>query len=1007
MPIFPGCRGRLHVVAGAITTLAVCLTNVVFAAGEPSKEFLNQLRAANYFDIAISYLDRLDEYPGVDPNLRSAIPLEKAQTYIDAAVASRNAGKRDEYFQLAERQLAEFLKQSDHPRLSEARLQLGKLQLVRAAQLMSAKPDDAKRKAARESYLAASKTFDAILASLREQLKGMQGAKIQGDKKQIALRDQYRGEFLQAMSSAGESRRLAAKTFSDPGKDGKQLLTEALKTFTELSEKYDTYVQGAVAMLNRGQVQEELGQKEKALDSYIRMLENPDADALRDAKYQATAGIIRLSMQQDPPKFQVGIDRGKPMVSGVRPNERALPSVQSLRLELAKAYLAKSRDKENQKPADLKRAESEGRQLLIKVSKIPSEQAEEASDLLATLGIDLQDTADLPTAEDPESLEDALEKSRELLAVIEQQTQALAVLEQQKNANAEVTKQIAELKKQLIETRSIATQILRRGLSMMTLENDIEVVNQTRQFLAYLLYQDEDYRDAAVVGGFLARSSPGSDMGLSGGLLGLNSLQLLLVDDPENVGVIRSLEELGSYLIQAWPDNPQAAAAQGVMIKLALRSDRWDDAGEKIQKMPEGPERASFQRLMGQLLWNKSIQARQDGDEEDAERYLKDAAEQLSTGLKGLSGKLVAPEAMKAALVLAKTYLKQGKVKQAAEVLDHETYGPVKLIESQGSPDPSFASDLYSTELQVVVQLMTSVEGDPKALSERASNVMDKLRGSVAGPDAQQKLTRIYIRMARDIREALEVANPSQKIKLVSAFRVFLDQISTTTKDQATLQWVGQTLMDLAEASMPPGQSKAQGQAAELLTTAVATFSRLKETEAEAPLTIDFQLGKANRLLGNYQQSLDTFQKLLAKKPMMLDAQMEAALAYEQWAAIVPPKFAGKAYEAALNGGRPNAKKENVIWGWGKVSQQTSRDPKYEAMFFDARYHVAICRYLWGKAVKNKKLIEKSVTDITKVNALYPEMGGKEQRAKFNQLLKMIQKELGEKPTGLPPLPAN
>jgi hypothetical protein len=138
----------------------------------------------------------------------------------------------------------------------------------------------------------------------------------------------------------------------------------------------------------------------------------------------------------------------------------------------------------------------------------------------------------------------------------------------------------------------------------------------------------------------------------------------------------------------------------------------------------------------------------------------------------------------------------------------------------------------------------------------------------------------------------------------------------------------------------------------------------------------------------------------------MLDAQMEAALAYEQWAATLPPKFTGKAYEAALNGARPNAEKKNMIWGWGRISQLTSRDPKFQEMFFEARYHVALCRFLWGKATKSTQLIEKSVTDITKVNSLYPKMGGAKHRAKFDQLLKLIQKELGQQPVGLPLLPA-
>ncbi len=1007
MAISSKCPARPKFPVPLLALLLVPIVSTSYAQdpGEPAAEFLKRLRAVRYFDTAIAYLDRLDQYPGVDPELTSAVELEKAQTFIDAAVASRNPTTRDEFFQQAEAALAEFLKNGSHPRLSEARLQLGKLQLVRATQLMSDDADDAKRKAARESYLAAAATFDSIVEKLRTTLIEMQGAKIdpKKDPEAAARRDQYRGEFLQALSSAGESRFQAAMTFSDPGKEGKELLDNALVTFTDLSEKYGSYVHGAIAMLHRGQVQEALGMKEQSLDSYIRMMEQPDADPLRDAKFQATTGIIRMSMSESPPKFQSAIDRGQPLIDTVRPNERALPSVQKLRIELAKAFLEKSKDKANQKPADLKRAESQGRQLLIRASKVPSAEAEEASRLLANLGIELDAPPEISIAEDPTSLDDALEKARELMTASEGMTQSLAVLENQPDPSDEIKAQISQISEQLLETRATAIQILGRGLALIDGRTDNEMINQTRQYLAYLLYQEKKYRDSAVVGSLLARNAPGTDMGLRGGLLALNSYQLLLVENPDNTGIIPHLEQLGDFLTKTWPENPDATAAQGVMIKLALRSDRWDEARALVEKMPKGSERASFQRLMGQLLWNQSLQARNDGDDAKADKLLGEAAAELSEGLNEIPGNLVDPDALKAALILAKIYLKQDDIKKSSDVLEHEKYGPVKLIAKQGAPDQTFASDLYSTELQVVVQKMTTDEGDGKALLDRAIEVMDNLRKSVKGPDAQKRLTGIYIRMARDIRSQLESADPAKKARLIEAFRVFLERISATSEDPATLQWVGQTLMDLAEASSPSA-AKATGQAADLLKTALETFDRLKAKAPELPPTVDFQSAKANRLLGNYKQSLDTSEKLLATNPMMLDAQMEAALAYEQWAAVVPPKFAGKAYESALNGGRPGADNKNVIWGWGKISQLTSRDPKYRAMFFDSRYHVALCRFLWGKAVKNKPLMEKSITDITKVNTLFPDMGGPEQRNKFDQLLKLIQKELGQKQVGLPPL---
>ena len=285
-------------------------------AGEPAGEFLKRLRAAGYFDMAIAYLDRLEEYPGVDPGLIDAVALEKAQTYIDAAGASRSADARDEFLQQAEQQLAKFLEQGSHPRFSEARLQLGKLQMVRAMQLMSGEVSEQDRQAARDSFLAASATFDKIVESLRSQLKEMQGARIDPEKdpQQAALRDQYRGEFLQALSSAGEARLGAARTFQDPASEGKELLEKALASFTDLSDKYDTYVQGALAMLQRAEVQHELGMTKQAMDSYLRMLEQPEADPLRLAKFQATSGIIELMMAEDPPRFQDAIDRGQPML---------------------------------------------------------------------------------------------------------------------------------------------------------------------------------------------------------------------------------------------------------------------------------------------------------------------------------------------------------------------------------------------------------------------------------------------------------------------------------------------------------------------------------------------------------------------------------------------------------------------------------------------------------------------------------------------------------------------
>ncbi|TWU56119.1 tetratricopeptide repeat protein [Rubripirellula reticaptiva] len=1011
----PNARGSIRVItlvsgacffAGGLPSVLPGTSSgmAIVAAAEPAEDFLARLRAAKYFDTAILYLDRLDKYAGVDGEFKKAVLLEKAQTYVDAARVSRSAAARDDFLKEATTSLDEFLKGGSNPRQAEARLMLGTLQMFRGAQALGVKPDDAARKAALGHYSAAGKTFDEIVATLKAKLTEMQGAKIdaKANPEKAAERDQSRGEYLQALTMAGEARLQAAKTYKDPAKAGKTQLDEALGFFTDLSEKYTHFPPGAVALMSRGLVQEELGQNDAAMDSFIRMLETPDVEDLRDAKFKATSGLIRLSLAEKPPKYQPAIDRGQGMIDTVRPNERRSPVVMQLQVDLAKAYLQKSTDKENQKPADLKRSESEGRQLLIKASKVDGDHVAEANELLKGLGVESESgkVAELPTAEDPTSLDDAYAKAIELYQAAENYSAMLATAKKDNDA----TKQ-KELDQKIVESRGVAIRILSRGLAMIGANSDGEVANNGRQLLAFMLYQDSRYRDAAVVGTFLAKNSPGTDMGMKGALIARNSLQTLLVSDLSNQRLISEVKDLAAFAEMNWATHSETPVFQRLVVELSLQENQWDKARAIIEKMSESPTRSLMQRKLGLFLYQASAEARAAGEDAEATKLMGDAEKELRSGLDSIQGNLADEEAMKAALILTKVYLRSDNIEQADKTLRSTKYGPAKLADTLGKSDETFASDLYSTELSLLVQKMTAPGSDTESLVSKANEVMDKLRGSVTGDDAAQRISGIYLRMARDIREQLDTADPAQKTKLIGAFRVFLQRISTTTDDTATLQWIGQTVMELAEASMQPGETKAVGQAADLLGTAIETFGRLKEKSSETPLTVDYQLGRAQRLLGEYKKAIDTLEPVLRKNPNMLNAQIEAATAYEQWGAILPPNFASSSFKAALNGAKPDENRKNVIWGWGKISQLTSGNPKFRDTFFDARYHVALCRYLWGKTTKEEALISKSAGDITQVAALFPTLGGPAQHRKFDQLLKLIQKELGQKPDGLPALP--
>ena len=72
----------------------------------------------------------------------------------------------------------------------------------------------------------------------------------------------------------------------------------------------------------------------------------------------------------------------------------------------------------------------------------------------------------LPTTEDPTSLEDALQRARELLAVIEQLNQSVQVLRESRESRATRSAHRSKaIRNNLVESRAIAIQLLRRGLA--------------------------------------------------------------------------------------------------------------------------------------------------------------------------------------------------------------------------------------------------------------------------------------------------------------------------------------------------------------------------------------------------------------------------------------------------------------------------------------------------------------------------------------------------------------
>ena len=125
-------------------------------------------------------------------------------------------------------------------------------------------------------------------------------------------------------------------------------------------------------------------------------------------------------------------------------------------------------------------------------------------------------------------------------------------------------------------------QQLRRGLALIQPNADIEILNQTRQFLAYLLYENNNYRDAAVVGSFLSKYAPGTEIGLQGGLYALNSYQLLLAEVQERGG--KPLEDVVDTLDDLLAIDASDRDVLERKHAVLLRARQWKEAVEALDR---------------------------------------------------------------------------------------------------------------------------------------------------------------------------------------------------------------------------------------------------------------------------------------------------------------------------------------------------------------------------------------------------------------------------------------
>jgi len=1017
---------------------AVFYVTAPLAAAEPAREFLKGLRERKYYDEAMLYLDQMAASTTAPIDLKETLLYEKGLTLVEAARVQRDPQLRDQYLNQARQMLQQFIGQRpDHALANAARSQLGNLIVDRARFKVedSKKAQDAAKDAllaeARQLYDEGYKVFQQLQDDVRNQLERIPKVLDTRDRQQANMaerRTQLRADYLQTRLLAAAIREEMADTAAKGSTDYDQFLTEAADQYQAIYNDYRSRLAGLYARLYQGRCNQKLGKLRDALGYFSELLSQPDSpEEFRTLKTRTLKQAMECWLDPTEKKYVEAIKRGSDWIGKARPTEDREPDWLYLRLLLARAYQMEAEDaeqKEDERAAG--RARGEARKLAQFVAKFTSDYQEQAQKLVAELG-GPDRSGEKPA---PQTFAEAQQAGRDALSAM--QTASLAVAQfprriaqaSDRDEKAKLEAEFAAGQDAVKAARQDALDYFRQALRLADEDTSLEDLNVARYFLCYVYYTQGDYYDAALMGDFIARRYPGSVGARPCANISLASY-LKLYDENETEDKLFETERIISiaeYAVDKWPNQPEGINALNTLVPFMINADELDRAREFIDRMPaNSPKRGEAELKLGQALWRKFLEGaaelrRWKSDQQFPEgvteadkqaelaQYSSQAQEVLSTGFDRAREGDVDTTLMLGGLSLAQVYVDSQQPEKALAVLEDEAAGPLTLTRAghAATQREGFAEETYKTALRAYISALGS--GDASQRIAQAKQVMDELKEATGdAPEGNQRLIDIYVGLASDLEEQLANADDASKDALSQGFDAFLAQLSENADDLSILNWVAETYYGLGRSF--DDEEDLTAKANDYYQKAGDAFANIAETvtlDDRMKTQVRMRQAEIKRRQRQFKEALDLYTELLRENPMMLNVQVDAAKAFQEWAAM--PKLEDL-YLRAIQGHREDEQtKKNIIWGWSRIALTTARYDQFQDVSREAQYNLALCRYRYAQAkggAERDKWLGLAEKEISIRARRWPDMGGEPWRTRYDALLKQIQQAQGQPAVGL------
>ena len=466
------------------------------------------------------------------------------------------------------------------------------------------------------------------------------------------------------------------------------------------------------------------------------------------------------------------------------------------------------------------------------------------------------------------------------------------------------------------------------------------------------------------------------------------------------------------------------------MSWVELEAGNLEGAESYLEKIPEeSPQRYESELAIGQSIWkqyltqaNQIKQWRADEStdhsaeiataESESAVLLEKALKYLEAGCKKLAPDTIDEPKAIASLALAQAYLSSDEVEKAIAHLENAKVGLLTLLDQRhpAVQSPWTLVNTYKTAVRAYIGALEE-SSSKQLLIDNALSIMAKLKSAVGDtPEGRKQLIGIYLGLANDLKTQMdELPSAAEKKTFALGLTAFLDEIRQDSEELNTLVWVARTLAGIGESFANEGM---QSDAEPLFQKAGLAFVTILDKGKETPdwlpdnvrIEVTRQLARNRRNQGNYEDAIQSYAKVLAEKSSYVDVQVEAAETYQMWAESTR---SSDHFKSAMIGGEARedpetGRKQNVIWGWGKIAQIAARYPNYRDRFFQARYNLAKCRFEYSQIEDSQKQLDASRRDILQTYRLDENLGGNDLKSKFDLLLREIQKEQGAtSPQGL------